>query len=125
MPLRYDIESEIPANWIPLLPRIANPSPSPPDPSIVLQRGQAVKSTGGGPAAVPALSKIMNPDLNGAPYLIEEEEVARDGLRIDRVVYRSRWTNGATHLWVERRRKIGAGESQSGLAFDQARPNDE
>jgi hypothetical protein len=125
MPLRYDIESEIPANWIPLLPRIANPSPSPPDPSIVLQRGQAVKSTGGGPAAVPALSKIMNPDLNGAPYLIEEEEVARDGLRIDRVVYRSRWTNGSTHLWVERRRKIGAGESQSGLAFDQARQNDE
>lgn len=124
MPLRYDMESEIPANWIPLLPRIANPSPSPPDPSIVLQRGQAVKSTGGGPAAVPALSKIMNPDLNGAPYLIEEEEVARDGLRIDRVVYRSRWTNGATHLWVERRRKIGAGESQSGLAFDQARPNE-
>jgi hypothetical protein len=125
MPLRYDIESEIPANWIPLLPRIANPAPSPADPSIVLQRGQAVKSTGGGPAAVPALSKIMNPDLNGAPYLIEEEEVAREGLRIDRVVYRSRWTNGSTHLWVERRRKLGAGESQSGLAFDRARPNDE
>jgi hypothetical protein len=123
-PLRYQVGSELPANWVPLLPRLENPGADPADPSIVLQRGQAEKATGEGTAGpVPALSKILNPE-GGGDYLIQEEEIPRAGLKVERVVYRSRWSDGSTHLWVERRRSIGAGESQSGLQFDQARPND-
>jgi hypothetical protein len=125
-PLRYEVESDVPTNWVPLLPRLKFPNASPPNPSIVLQRGKlekAIDQDTTGP--VPSLSKILNPELpSDTPYLIEEEEIARAGLRIERVVYRSRWTDGSTHLWVQRRRRIGAGESQSGLEFDQPLPND-
>jgi hypothetical protein len=119
-PLRYEIESEVPMYWVPLLPRVETP----PNPSIVLQRGQlekAISDTETGP--VKSLSRILNPA--DTPYLIDEEEVPRSGLRVERVAYRSRWVDGSSHLWVQRRRRIGAGESQSGLQFDQARPNED
>ncbi len=114
-PLHYEIESEVPVNWIPLLPF----QPADNNPSIELQKGGALKDIGNGPAVVPALSSILNPD-GVQSYRIKEEEVPRSGLRVERVVYRTRWFDGSTHLWVQRRRKIGAGESQSGLQFDQA-----
>jgi len=65
----------------------------------------------------------LNPDPAGSIYRIAEEEIPRAGLRVERVVYRARWIDGTSHLWVQRRRRIGAGESQSGLLFDQAMPN--
>jgi hypothetical protein len=121
--LRYRIESEVPANFIPLFPVLANPGT--PDPSIVLRRGEALKATtSNGAKPVPALSKILNPDGSGA-YNRQEEELPRAGLRVERVVYRARWVDGSVHLWVQRRRGIGAGESQSGLKFDQAVANEE
>jgi hypothetical protein len=120
-PLKYRIESEVPANWIPLLPILENPNTS--DPSIVLQRGSAVKATSTGPAVVPSLSNILNPAPPDAAYFIKEEEIPRSGLRVERVVFRTRWIDGTSHLWVQRRRRIGAGESSSGLKFDQALPN--
>jgi hypothetical protein len=46
------------------------------------------------------------------------------GTTVERVVYRARWIDGSTHLWVARRRRSGAGEAQSGLRFDAALPND-
>jgi hypothetical protein len=119
-PLRYRVESELPANWFPLFPRQVPPS----GPAIVLEVGRALKNVGETqPAAVPPLGKILQPD-GLDDYQIEEEEIPRTGLQIERVVYRARWTDGSTHLWTQRRRKVGAGESQSGLLFDQTRPND-
>ncbi|HWP09925.1 MAG TPA: hypothetical protein VNN72_29485 [Polyangiaceae bacterium] len=120
-PLRYQIENELPANWVPLLPVLEDPS----NPSVVLQRGKAEKTLDGEtPGPVTPLSKILLPNFSTTPYFIAEEEIPRSGLQIERVVYRSRWTDGSTHLWVQRRRKIGAGEAQSGLQFDQALPNE-
>lgn len=118
-PLRYAIESEVPANWIPLLPVQAEAG----NPSIVLRRGAAVKQTTTGSGAVPSLSNILNPPPQASPYTIQEEEVPRSGLRVERVVFRTRWIDGSNHIWVQRRRSVGAGESQSGLKFDQALPN--
>jgi len=117
-PLRYSIESEVPANWIPLLPI----QPDPTNPSIVLQRGRALKATSTGPEPVSALSKILNPGPPSSIYRIAEEEIPRSGLRVERIVYRTRWIDGTSHLWVQRRRGIGAGESQSNLNFDQPLP---
>lgn len=118
-PLRYAIESEVPANWIPLLPIQSDAG----NPSITLQRGAAVKQTSTGSGVVPSLSNILNPPPSASPYAIQEEEVPRAGLKVERVVFRSRWINGTNHIWVQRRRSTGAGESQSGLRFDQALPN--
>ena len=118
--LRYQIESRVPYHWVPLLPV----QPDPNNPSIVLRRGGVLQDLGEGePTVVPSLSSILNPPLGGGPYDIQEEELGRSGLRVQRVVYRTRWVDGSTHLWVQRRRKIGAGESQSGLQFDQALSN--
>jgi hypothetical protein len=120
-PLRYDIQSEVPANWIPLFP--VHPTAN--NPSIALEVGAAVKATGPGTTApVPALSKILTPEGVGDDYRIEEEEIPRSGLRVERLVFRTRWIDGSNHIWVQRRRRVGAGESQSGLQFDQALPND-
>lgn len=113
-PLEYNIESDVPAHWIPLLPNKPGPTPS-----IELQRSSALKNIGSGLETVPALSAILN--RPSSPYLIKEEEIPRSGLTVQRVVYRTRWVDGSNHLWVQRRRKVGAGESQSGLQFDQAR----
>jgi len=119
-PLRYLIESRVPYHWIPLLPVQPNVG----NPSIVLRRGGVLQDLGeGDPVPVPSVSSILNPPLGNVPYDIEEEEIARSGLRVERVVYRTRWVDGSTHLWVQRRRKVGAGESQSGLQFDQALVN--
>jgi hypothetical protein len=121
-PLRYEVESTIPANWVPLFPVVDPEAP----PSILLEVGQAVRVTDPDEAPEPifAQSKILRP--GGDPdqdYRIEEDELPREGLKVERVVYRARWIDGSTHLWVQRRRSVGAGESQSGLQFDQARPN--
>ena len=118
-PLRYAIESEVPANWIPLLPI----QPVTGNPSIVLQRGAALKATSTGSGVVPSLSNILNPLPRSSAYTIQEEELPRPGLRVERVVFRTRWIDGTSHIWVQRRRTIGAGESQSGLNFDQALSN--
>jgi hypothetical protein len=39
---------------------------------------------------------------------------------VRRLVVRTRWHDGKAYLWVERRRSLGTGETQSGLRFDQA-----
>jgi hypothetical protein len=51
---------------------------------------------------------------------LREQEVPRTGVRITRVVNRSRWLDGSTHLWIARRKTSGRGEGSSGLRFDQA-----
>lgn len=120
-PLRYQLQSDVPVNWIPLLPV----QPDPANPSIALRRGRIVKDVGEEePVPVTPTSAILTPESEGANYQIFEEEIPRSGLRVQRVVYRSRWVDGSTHLWVQRLRKAGAGESQSGLVFDQALPKE-
>ena len=55
----------------------------------------------------------------GKPWL----EVPREGVRISGVVCRVRGSDGATYLWVARRKEIGRGEGSSGLRFDLAVEN--
>jgi hypothetical protein len=119
-PLRYLVETKIPVNYIPLLG-----VPVQGTNTFVLQRGANVRpqvNPGGTPTftPVPPAGKILRPD-DGAlsPYNIVDEEVPRTGLIIQRAVYRTRWIDGSTHLWMARRRRAGAGEAQSGLRFDQ------
>jgi hypothetical protein len=92
--------------------------------TFVLQRGANVRPqvNAGQPTfkAVPPAGKILRPAAGTlSPYNIVDEEVPRTGLIIQRAVYRTRWIDGSTHLWMARRRRAGAGEAQSGLRFDQ------
>jgi hypothetical protein len=70
---------------------------------------------------VPPLGKILNPS-GITSYQIADEEVPRDGLTVERVIYRARWVDGSSHLWIARRRRTGAGETASALRFDVAQP---
>lgn len=50
--------------------------------------------------------------------VVEDEEVSRGGLVVERTWQFSRWTAGQPLLWLGRRVKGGRGEGSSGLAWD-------
>lgn len=99
--LAYRLMTSAPPNWFPLvldagLPRklrLALLAPSNEAP-----RGLLLPAPGG---------------------LIREEEVPREGVRLLRERVLARSADGATHLWIRRRRQVGRGEGSSGLAFDE------
>jgi hypothetical protein len=71
---------------------------------------------------VKPFGRILQPA--GLPvYQVEEEEVPRAGVLVSRVLCRSRWIDGSTHIWIARRKGPGAGEGSSGLRYDLALPN--
>jgi hypothetical protein len=125
-PLRYLIESKIPVQYIPLLGVKKTTDPN--DPSIVLEKATILRpiTINDNPsyATVPAVGRILNPQAIpvGTNYQILEEQVPRAGVTVRRTIYRARWRDGSTHLWIARRKQTGAGEAQAGLRFDAALP---
>jgi hypothetical protein len=120
-PLRYLLENRVPIQWIPFVPVQTDTTTG----TTELQRGVvAVPTPTGGVGLAFATGKILNPQSVGAdqPYLLPDEEVPRAGVRVERFVTRARWIDGSAHLWVQRSRRTGSGETQSGLAFDLALP---
>jgi hypothetical protein len=105
--VRYTLATDVPYNWIPLIPMHVAGSKR----SIQLQR-----------ARMPGLNREPRTRILGAPmptYFINEEEIPRAGKIVTRSYQRGRWTGGATLTWVGRRVTTGRGEGSSGLAFDQ------
>jgi hypothetical protein len=49
---------------------------------------------------------------------LEEEEVPREGVVVERAFQYARWFDGRALLWVGRRKIAGRGEGSSGLRFD-------
>lgn len=110
--LRYRLASEVPDYWIPFLPqRIA-----PPQPDIRLVRGKALRSESGEPAFSEPFGKILEPGREDLHLF--EEEVGRAGLQLRRQYQYARWQDGATYLWLARRKGRGFGERSAGLVFD-------
>jgi len=56
-----------------------------------------------------------------SPYFVEEEEIQRAGLYLERSWQRTRWLDGRTLLWVGRTKTAGRGEGLSHLVFDRIR----
>jgi hypothetical protein len=118
-PLRYQLQTRVPENWIPLLPVVIDPAQG----DIALERAAMLRDAPQPTPILPA-GRILQPSsLNGRPYRIREEEIPREGVRVSRVVCRTRASDGATHLWISRRKQIGRGEGSSGLRFDLAVEN--
>jgi hypothetical protein len=100
--LVYRLTTPIPTNWYPYLPRR-----TPAGDDITLER-------------LPA----RTPDgqiVNESP-VVEDEEVSRGGLVVERAWQFARWTSGQPLLWLGRRVKGGHGEGSSGLAWDLTEP---
>jgi hypothetical protein len=104
--IRYVAGTTVPDNWIPFVPvRIEGT-----DREIRLQRARM-------PAAKGALGVLLTE--RPAPYYVNEEEVPRAGIVVERSFQRTRWLNGRTFLWIGRSKKAGRGEGWSNLQFDQ------
>lgn len=113
--LHYRLATTVPDYWLPLVPVRIDPA----RPDIRLQRGRVLLDRDGEPVAPGALGRVLEP---GAPLSLFEEEVPRAGARVTRAWQYARWADGATHLWIGRRKGPGRGEGWSGLRFDVVEP---
>jgi hypothetical protein len=115
IPLRYLIESAVPEHWFPFVPMQVTPG------EVLLQLG-AMLLPSDPRKPVPPQGRILRPTslAAGAVYTLREEEIPRAGVTVKRVLHRTRWTDGSTHMWLARRRMAGRGEGSSHLRFDQA-----
>jgi hypothetical protein len=104
--IRYVLGTNVPENWIPFVPVQSTANPR----EMRLQRGRLPQS------AAPK-SKLLTETQ--PVFFVEEEEVPRSGIIVERRFQRTRWLNGKTLLWVGRRKMAGRGEGLSGLTFDQ------
>jgi len=118
-PLRYQIMSRVPVHWTPFLPARVNAVRGSNRPQVVLLSSTVLRDP---PIPKPIRGKILRPDnlADELSYVLHEEEVPRSGVQVRRVMVRSRWTNGSSHLWFARVRAAGSGETGSGLRFDRA-----
>jgi hypothetical protein len=96
--LVYRMTTPIPTNWYPYLPRRA-----PDDADIHLER----LATSDPQGIIAEESSVL-----------EDEEVSRGGVVVQRAWRYGRWTNGRPLLWLGRRVQAGRGEGSSGLAWD-------
>jgi hypothetical protein len=64
------------------------------------------------------LRQDPNGDINTDSLLIEEEEVPRAGIHVERRFNYARTADGRAWLWCGRRKRVGRGEASSGLRFD-------
>jgi hypothetical protein len=77
----------------------------------------AAGTTDGGPRAP---SGRIVARLSAPGFQLPDEEVPRAGARLQRIICRARSADGSTHLWIARRKLIGAGAAASGLRYDLA-----
>jgi hypothetical protein len=78
-------------------------------------RLQRARMAGG----VAPLSRVLREPKS--PYFVNEEEIPRTGILVDRTWQRVRWLNGRTLLWIGRAKTTGRGEGGSNLQFDRIR----
>jgi hypothetical protein len=109
---RYLLSSTVPENWIPLLP-VQNLVDGK---AILRLRRGAVLQPDGSAKIHPAQSRTLN---TGAPLLLYDEEVPREGVQLARLRRLVRWIDGSSWTWTALRTQIGRGEGSSGLQFDQ------
>lgn len=97
-----------PDNWVPLVPVRLGPGGA-----IMLQRGRTPRP--GGTATGGARGVLLEP---GRRFLLHEEEIPREGLRVVRRFQSARTADGRLFTWVGRTKGPGRGEGASGLTFD-------
>jgi hypothetical protein len=79
----------------------------------VLRKGAIVKKG----ADVEPVGILLQP---GAQLDVQDEEIPREGRRVQRIPVLARRVDGTYDRWIARRASVGRGEGASGLAFDSA-----
>ena len=124
-PIRYELMTSVPENWIPFIPVHVDPGNNR---DIQLQRAALPRIIGNDPTDLPLSLRKVEPrtqllregldNINPSRYFVFEEEVPRAGARVYQRYQRTRWIGGAAHVWLRVRKDVGRGEGSSGLAFD-------
>ena len=103
---KYILGTRVPANWIPFIP-VHMPNSNA---EIRLQRAKL-------PAAKPPMGVLLTE--KSAPYFIDEKILDSSGLLVSRTPQLARYINGASCLWIGRKKEAGKGLGWSNLKFDQ------
>jgi hypothetical protein len=121
-PIRYQVMSTVPENWIPFVPVHVDAS----NREIQLQRAAMPRILEGDPnppVKVQPRTPLLRQGLDQQPpkpYFVNEEEVPRAGTRVWQAFERTRWSDGRVYVWLRVVRGTGRGEGSSGLRFDEA-----
>jgi hypothetical protein len=120
-PIRYDVMTSVPENWIPFIPVHVPGS----NRTIQLQRAAMPRTLAGDPnppVKVQPRTVLLRQGLDQTPpqpYFVHQEEVSRAGARLVQTFQRTRWTDGSVFTWLRVRKQTGRGEGSSGLGFDE------
>ncbi|HET8922519.1 MAG TPA: hypothetical protein VFN26_05935 [Candidatus Acidoferrum sp.] len=120
-PIRYQVMSSVPENWIPFIP-VHVPGNNR---QIQLQRAALPRVLEGDtnpPVKVQPRTVLLREGLDhtsAQTYFIHQEEVSRAGARLTQAFQRTRWTDGSVFTWLRVRKQTGRGEGSSGLVFDE------
>ena len=112
--IRYRLATTVPDHWIPLLPVHDGTNRG-----VRLQRGAMLHFDTGVTIAIEPRGQVLE-SPEDAPLRFYEEEVPREGRRVQRIPMLARWSGGKTATWIGRRSRIGRGEGASGLRYDVA-----
>ncbi|ROO87570.1 hypothetical protein EDD29_5183 [Actinocorallia herbida] len=114
---RYRLEATAPPWWIPLLPERIDPDAAPADlaAQVRLRRARMQAWALLDPEQVGPKSELLDPRR---PRLLAEEQVAKDGLIVERAWQSGRWHDGSMHVWLAYRVTPGRAEPSSGTRWD-------
>jgi hypothetical protein len=148
--LVYRLMTPTPENWFPFVAASASGFEDPAHFRIRLQRRSMLRMPSANsegtvetlpafepppqPNVAPAVPVVQPPTIeprglvlapqgtagSGAALELEEEEVPREGTRVQRLFQACRWIGGSRLVWLGRRKHPGRGEGSSGLRFDVA-----
>lgn len=105
----YQVASEVPDHWFPLMPEQLEDQES-----IRLRLVPLTRLVEGAATHVAPAGTL----LPTAGAWLHEEEVPRSGVQVVRTWQHARWHDGSRHLWRARHKLTGHGEGDSGLRFD-------
>ena len=118
----YRLATPVLERWIPFVP-VAMPGSSAAALAMQLERRAMLRTLPDGTrVTVQPQGILLRSDLSLAvdrdALRLEEEEVPREGIVVERTFQYARWLDGRSFVWLGRRKSVGKGEGASGLRFD-------
>jgi hypothetical protein len=109
---RYRLEASAPPWWVPFLPQPVGPAAGA---QVRLRRARLGTWALLDQTQVGAQGSLLDPTR---PRWLAEEQVPKDGVRVQVRWCFARWSDGSVHVWRQRQRGPGRGERSSGLRWD-------
>jgi hypothetical protein len=103
---RFELGTPIPDGYVPFIPTAIGSA------QRRMRRGALMRADGV-PEEVAPRTRMLATEV---PMF--EEEFQREGIELELCYRLARWTDGSTHLWLARRKQVGATARSSGLRFD-------